>query len=44
MIKRLAFATPLLTASLGAVYLGSLVIAIGLHGLFSSGLILSRDD
>lgn len=44
MIKRLAFATPLLLTSLGTCYLGALVIAMGLHGLFSAGLILSRRD
>jgi len=44
MIKRLAFATPLLMTSLGTAYLGALMIVVGLHGVFSAGLILTRRD
>jgi hypothetical protein len=42
--KRLAFTLPLLTASMGTMYLGALLIVAGGHGLFCAGAILSRED
>lgn len=40
MIKRIAIASPILTASLATCYLGMLMIAGGLHGLFCGAAIL----